>query len=393
MELRGDLGEIPPKRTGHVAVAFNRAMIVWGGYQDNSDSNPMQMEVERYLPATDIWIYHTDIDQWRKLTTRGDVPPGTSGASAVQINHKMYVACGHCDGIGNTNKVYRLDLETLKWESITTDIGPSPRDKCSIWEYRDEIYLFGGFGYDPVDYLNEDGEYTKDLVGAEWGSYRGWNNQLHVFDPGTRKWRNPRCKGPKPLPRAAVGASRCGNKAYIFGGRHIDERLNDLHILNLDTLTWSGIMASTGSVPEGRSWHTFTAVSDTHIFLYGGFTTQRDPKSDGWLLDTRTLLWTQLNVPLTNPRLWHTMVRTSEDDILIYGGCCNNILDHTQKMVHSFNVLVYRFSPRSLLRMCLECAFTNRKQLKKDWENLPKSLTGILTHKLEAIELNKASGS
>jgi hypothetical protein len=47
-------------------------------------------------------------------------------------------------------------------------------------------------------------------------------------------------QGPVPVPRAAHTAVRLKNVVYLFGGRHGDIRMNDLHSLELETLTWSG---------------------------------------------------------------------------------------------------------------------------------------------------------
>ena len=47
-------------------------------------------------------------------------------------------------------------------------------------------------------------------------------------------------QGPIPSPRAAHAAVRFGKTVYMFGGRHGDTRMNDLHKLDLHTLTWSG---------------------------------------------------------------------------------------------------------------------------------------------------------
>ena len=47
-------------------------------------------------------------------------------------------------------------------------------------------------------------------------------------------------QGPTPSPRAAHAAIRFGNVVYLFGGRHGDRRMNDLHMLDLETLMWSG---------------------------------------------------------------------------------------------------------------------------------------------------------
>lgn len=47
-------------------------------------------------------------------------------------------------------------------------------------------------------------------------------------------------QGQKPSARAAHSAVRFGCKVFIFGGRHMNLRLNDLHCLDLSTMTWSG---------------------------------------------------------------------------------------------------------------------------------------------------------
>lgn len=44
------------------------------------------------------------------------------------------------------------------------------------------------------------------------------------------------------------------------------------------------LTSSSRSVPQngpvGRSWHSFTPVSSDHIFLFGGFTTERETLSE-----------------------------------------------------------------------------------------------------------------
>lgn len=47
-------------------------------------------------------------------------------------------------------------------------------------------------------------------------------------------------QGQKPSARAAHSAVRFGCKVFIFGGRHMNLRLSDLHCLDLSTMTWSG---------------------------------------------------------------------------------------------------------------------------------------------------------
>ncbi|XP_060063675.1 kelch domain-containing protein 2-like [Ylistrum balloti] len=362
-----------PPRTGHVCVCFNKYMVVWGGYANFSYHHEM------YLPPSDIWLYDTDVGYWMKRETRGKCPPGTSGASACLVDYHMYVFAGHTEH-GNVNTLHRLDLRTLEWEHVHTDSdSPSPRDKCVCWVHHNKLYVFGGFSMPLSNYLNENGEFHADrsIVGV-----RGWNNQLVVFDLETKTWHNPRCKGLVPSSRAAHAAAKAGAQVFLFGGRHIEERMNDLHCLDLETLTWTGPLVTPGNVPVGRSWHTFTLVSDRQMFLYGGFDQADNPLNDAWILDIVKLTWTKLDhYKNCNPHLWHTACRTREGEVVVFGGCTNNILSVEQPTEHSNEVITFLLNPLSLLRLCLHTVYKNKAKTHSDWEFLPQSLAAWLQTK------------
>ena len=59
---------------------------------------------------------------------------------------------------------------------------------------------------------------------------------LHIIDKN--EWFWPKLNGEMPVARAAHAAVATGDCAYIFGGRHMNKRLNDLHCLHLPTHTW-----------------------------------------------------------------------------------------------------------------------------------------------------------
>lgn len=69
---------------------------------------------------------------------------------------------------------------------------------------------------------------------------RGWNNQLLMYDPATNEWSWPETRGRPPSPRAAHAGDISGDNVYIYGGRHLSTRLNDLHWLNMKNMTWDG---------------------------------------------------------------------------------------------------------------------------------------------------------
>lgn len=372
-----EVEEVLP-RSGHIAVAAENYMIVWGGYQEDSFLG------DRYLPPKELNVYHTEHNYWTSHSTRGDIPTGTSGATGFLIDGKLYVFAGHMKD-GNTNCLYCLDLKTMHWTLLgphedEEEFWPSPRDKFTSWHFENKLYCFGGFGVPFKNYLHENGQFCPDMS-TPWPSERGWNNQLIVYDLSTGRWKNPKCKGPIPSPRAAHASIRFDKTVYLFGGRHGDRRMNDLHMLDLGTLTWSGEVYTEGACPCGRSWHTMTASSKSVAFLYGGYSTNGAPLSDAWLLDISVIQWTQLTVPNDRPRLWHTSCCSMEGEILVFGGCCNDILDYSEQTIHSNEVLTFCLQPYKLQRLCLEAVFIYKSVTQTDWPLLPRQLKDWLEKK------------
>ena len=83
------------------------------------------------------------------------------------------------------------------------------------------------------------------------------------------------------------------HQVFIFGGRGRQGRLNDLHCLDLRTLTWSQLEAGTqpdpwapASVlrPAPRSLHTLTRAGRGRLVLYGGLGQLCAPLNDCWVL-------------------------------------------------------------------------------------------------------------
>ncbi len=68
---------------------------------------------------------------------------------------------------------------------------------------------------------------------------RGWNNQLVAYNIDANKWEWPETNGQTPSPRAALAGFRCRSRVFIFGGRLQETRLNDLYVLDLNSMSWS----------------------------------------------------------------------------------------------------------------------------------------------------------
>uniref|UniRef100_T1J9L2 PHD-type domain-containing protein n=1 Tax=Strigamia maritima TaxID=126957 RepID=T1J9L2_STRMM len=344
----------PLKRTGHIAVCDGRNILVWGGYREVSGQPD-----SRYLPSFQVWFYDSLLDVWSFFPTEGKIPPGTSGSAGALIEDNLYILGGYCEDDDwlmprNTHAVFQLNLRTREWFDVKTKgVQPIACDKMSSWIYEEKIYLFGGFGLNPHQIgsvnspVRDNFDFANDATDPI--SVRGWNNQLVVFDPSTSTWLWPKCKGPKPLPRAAHASVRIGNIVYTFGGRHQLSRMNDMHCLDLQTMTWSGSLNMADPIPEGRSWHSLNVLSETKLVLFGGFSQEKKALSDCWIFDTRFLSWHLIQMPGLEPRIWHTSCVSDYGELVVVGGCCSNILGHTET-VYANRCLSLVFSPKSLFR-------------------------------------------
>ncbi|XP_028677834.1 kelch domain-containing protein 2 [Erpetoichthys calabaricus] len=371
---------VPAERSGHVAVADGNCMYVWGGYKNTQASG----NYDFYLPRNEIWIYDMETGRWRKRFTEGDMPPSMSGSCAVCVDGVLYLFGGH-HARGNTNRFYLLPLRSsgvLRWEKMRDLAGlpPSCKDKLGCWVYRNKLIFFGGYGYVPVGNHRGTFEYDESSFWAH-SAARGWNNHIHILDLETNAWSQPETTGNPPSPRAAHACATLGNCGYVFGGRYRESRLNDLYRINLNTWEWRELIVSQQQCPVGRSWHSLIPVSQDSLFLFGGFTTDKQPLSDAWLYCISRNEWKPFkHNHMENPRLWHTACASKEGEVFVFGGCANNLLSH-QPAAHSNEVLIFTVQPKSLLRLCLEMVIHFKEILASSWDCLPKDLLRNISHR------------
>jgi len=413
------------KRAGHIAVSFKDKALVWGGYMEN------QVDHDQYWSSAEVWIYRSLTQTWNSQKTSGDIPSKCSGAAATVIDDTMYIVAGFhkvvvsvkslnrnpdsvsqdSDGVSDSsddedddhmvssveisNSIWSLDLNHFIWTKLDPQgIPPLRCDKTACWTYGDKVYLFGGFGPPPAS-AQQRGKlgtlfdfFEDPSTSSGFGSYtRGWSNQLVVYNTVTNHWEWPVCTGKAPSPRAAHSVSVIGDTAYVFGGRHLDTRLNDLHCLDLVTMQWSLVIADSDAsdVPTGRSWQTMTPIPtgkvEGGLLIYGGFDNNLTALGDCWRLDLsqQPNTWIRCRHLELGPRLWHSAVEIDGTQVMIIGGLTNNILAPNYVAKHHANkVLFLRIAPPSLLKLSLEFITKNREMFCKGVEELPLSLKRIV---------------
>ncbi|KAK9533815.1 hypothetical protein VZT92_008910 [Zoarces viviparus] len=374
--------DTPAVRSGHIAVIDRNIMYVWGGY-----NNAQNRGFNLYLPRNEICIYNMESGVWTKHAAGGNLHTPMSGSCGACVDGVLYLFGGHHIR-GNTNRIYRLPLRapSLVWEKMRDLKGlpPSRKDKLGCWVQKNRLIFFGGYGYAAQGHHQGTFEYdeSSSLV---WDSpARGWNNHIHVLDLETSTWSQPNTRGNAPSPRAAHACATVGNRGYVFGGRYKNYRLNDLYYIDLDTWEWHE-MSVPQQGPAGRSWHSFNPVSPDHIFLFGGFTTDRQTLSDAWLYYVSKNEWKPFKHSHTkSPRLWHTACSGPDGEVFVFGGCANNLLSYNIA-AHSNELLVFNVQPKSLVRFCIEAVLQHRERLSSYWDCLPKHLLHNLKQRLAHV--------
>ena len=358
----------PLPRHSHLAVQIHRDIVIFGGYNYN-----------KYISYKVIWTYNLDIDRWKKHTVSGSqlVPQGSHGACAVAVGTQIYIHGGW-----TANQVlatlWKLDVSGALWKISGQDgivwsqvkfgdnnLIPSPCTYHTGWEHSGKIWIFGGYG-DPFHrFLAEHGEYWP-----RQGTNFGINNQLHAFNPNTSTWINVQCTGTIPSPCAAHSTAKLNRSIFLKGGK-FDPVCGELFELNLEYLVWTQIQTNGPEKPKGRFWHSFTAFGQSHIVLYGGFSSSKDyssnnPTTSTWIFDIISQSWHQHIAIKDHARAFHTATATTSG-IFIFGGNPN---------FKSYSTVInISLQPKTLEKLSLEVVY---RQPEK-WHVLPRKFQAHLT--------------
>ncbi|XP_062081835.1 uncharacterized protein LOC133788384 isoform X2 [Humulus lupulus] len=285
---------------------------------------------------------------WLYPKVMGFNPSERWGHSTCYAQGVLYVFGGCCGGL-HFGDVLLLNLDTMVWNAlVSTGEGPGPRDSHSAVVVGQKMIVFGGTnGSKKVNDLH-----ILDLGKKEWmqpeckgtppspreshtatlvsderlvifgGSGEGegnYLNDLHILDLKTMSWSSPEVKGDVPVPRDSHSAVTFGNKLFVYGGDCGDRYNGDVDMLDMDTLTWSRLSVQ-GSSPGVRAGHAAVNIG-TKVYVIGGVG-DKHYYNDVWILDVSTCSWTQLDIRGQQPqgRFSHTAI-VADLDIAIYGGC------------------------------------------------------------------------
>ncbi|KAJ9447694.1 RING finger protein B [Diplonema papillatum] len=186
------------------------------------------------------------------LTDRSD------GVSSVVFEGKLIVYGG-----STADRVWLLDLETLKWSAALCDgdVPPSRRFHSAA-VYHGEMFVFGG----EASFGEDDSLFALSLQG-----------------PDTHTWERIDAFGRPPAARAYHTASIVDDYMYIFGGRQtqppsiaslralMSTGFFDLYRLHLPTCTWEVFGAAEADAIHPYLWGHSACVFRHFLLFFGGF--------------------------------------------------------------------------------------------------------------------------
>ncbi|KAL7539125.1 hypothetical protein ACHAXR_009037 [Thalassiosira sp. AJA248-18] len=167
-------------------------------------------------------------------------------------------------------------LDRLRWfqpPTLGTPPGPCNMHSADFIPSRGEVYVFRG------------------------GNGREYLNDLHALDVESYTWREVQTHGVAPQQRANHSSALLdwngASELFVFGGWNGSERLNDIHILDTATSTWSTPRVL-GVKPHPRAGMTLTALRG-RLYLFGGSGTSSKCFDDLQVLDRKEMAWLDVN--------------------------------------------------------------------------------------------------
>lgn len=266
-------------------------------------------------------------DQWIAPPISGQRPKARYEHGAAVVQDKMYIYGGNHNG-RYLSDMHILDLRSWAWSKIqakavaesTESPSPALLTPCaghSLIPWENKLLSIAGHTKDPSEII-----------------------QVKVFDLQTCSWSTLKTYGKPPVSRGGQSVTLVGPSLVIFGGEDAKRSLlNDLHILDLETMTWDEIDA-VGVPPSPRSDHAAAVHAERYLLIFGGGS-HAACFNDLHVLDLQTMEWSrptqQGEIP--TPRAGHAGVTIGENWFLVGGG--DNKSGVSETVVLNMSTLVW----------------------------------------------------
>ncbi|KAK8542372.1 hypothetical protein V6N12_014970 [Hibiscus sabdariffa] len=243
-------------------------------------------------------------DKWILPPISGRRPKARYQHGAAVVQDKMYIYGGNHNGryLGD---LHVLDLRSWTWSKVdaksvdlSSPVNMVPCAGHSLIPWENKLLSIAGHTKDPSETI-----------------------QVKAFDLQSDTWSMLNTHGNAPVSRGGQSVTLVGNTLVIFGGQDAKRTvLNDLHILNLETMSWDKIDA-VGVPPLPRADHAAVVHAERYLLIFGG-SSHATCFNDLHVFDLQAMEWSrptqQGEIP--TPRAGHAGVTVGENWFIVGGG-------------------------------------------------------------------------
>ncbi|KAF1778391.1 Kelch-type beta propeller [Phytophthora cactorum] len=166
--------------------------------------------------------------RWEPLRPAG---PAVKNHTATAVSTHELLVFGGYDGRRNHNTLHLLD-----WPLAAADLHVLHLDTLT-WEQPELTAALGPCNMHTADYVAR----LRSILVFRGGDGREYLNDLHALQIDSMTWATVRTRGRAPAPRANHSSALVGDDLLVFGGWDGRQRLNDIHVLDTRSMTWSGV--------------------------------------------------------------------------------------------------------------------------------------------------------
>jgi hypothetical protein len=265
----GSTVTMTPTIKNHSVTHYKEHLYCFGGYDGRRNHQS-------------LLLFNLHNQTWSIPSSRevaGTPPPGRNGHTATLAQDQIIILGGWLgSGPLAASDLFVLDVSegpsNLRW--YQPQIKGQPPGPCNMHSadyipHLHRVYVFRG------------------------GNGREYLNDLHSLDCKTFEWTPVPSTGERPQARANHSSALLQNtrELVIFGGWNGQERLNDIHLLDIDNSTWSKPHIR-GELPMPRAGMTLSASRD-RLYLFGGSGTSSKCFCDLQIFDRDELKWLDVN--------------------------------------------------------------------------------------------------
>ncbi|XP_042446205.1 acyl-CoA-binding domain-containing protein 4-like isoform X1 [Zingiber officinale] len=301
-------------------------------FPTGSTATGIGMEVSDLSGTMDVTaiLASSPYDKWFALSTSGWCPSARYKHAAEFVNERLYVVGGSRNG-RYLSDVQVFDFRTLRWSTLRLEVD---KDGSRLDTVDQEKGFPAVAGHSLVNWENKllvVAGFTKELLDYV---------TIWSIDLETNICSFVATYGKIPIARGGQSTTLVGSKLFMFGGEDRKRKLlNDLHTLDLTTMTWEEIGTKNAS-PAPRFDHSAAVYADQYLLIFGG-SSHSICFNDLHLLDLRTMEWSQPQTQgaYVTPRGGHAGTLVNENWYIVGGG--DNISGATETVALNISKLVW----------------------------------------------------